>query len=324
MNRIFVGIDISKQRLDWCIRPLGLQGTVASDPAGLTELLQQLAPLADHHPLVVIEATGGFEKPVGAALVQAGIECCIVNPRQVRDFARALGQLAKTDRIDAGVLALFAERIKPEPRPWASEERQQLEAFLARRRQLLDMLVAEQNRLAQSRQPAVSKSVKAHISWLRKRVDQLDRDLDGLIQESPLWRVQENLLRTVPGVGPILSRTLLAELPELGQLSHKQIAGLVGVAPYACDSGAWRGHRRIWGGRAAIRAVLYMATLAAVRHNPLLGAFYRHLCQQGKPKKVALVAAMHKLLTWLNAMAKANAPWNPQSALSPQQPTFTP
>jgi transposase len=231
--------------------------------------------------------------------------------------------LAKTDRVDAAVLALFAERIQPEPRPWASEEREHLEALLSRRRQLLDMLGAEQNRLAQSRQPAVIKNVKAHIAWLHKRIEQLDRDVDELVQASPSWKVQEDLLRSVPGVGPVLSRTLLAELPELGKLSHKQIAGLVGVAPYACDSGAWRGKRRIWGGRADIRAVLYMATLAAVRHNQTLKVFYLRLCGQGKPKKVALVAAMHKLLTWLNAMTRANSPWNPQTTLSPQQPTVT-
>ena len=322
MNRIFVGIDVSKKRLDWFVRPLGLKGSTATDDKGLAELVAQLATYIDVR--VVLEATGGFEKPVGAALAHAGIACSIVNPRQVRDFARAIGQLAKTDRVDAAVLALFAERIQPEPRPWASEEREQLEALLSRRRQLLDMLGAEQNRLAQSRQPAVIKNVKAHIAWLRKRIEQLDGDLDGLVQASPSWKVQEDLLRSVPGVGPVLSRTLLAELPELGKLNHKQIAGLVGVAPYACDSGAWRGKRRIWGGRADIRAVLYMATLVAVRHNQTLKAFYLRLCDQGKPKKVALVAAMHKLLTWLNAMTRANAPWNPQTTLSPQQPTFTP
>ena len=321
MDRIFVGIDVSKNQLDWFVQPLGIQGSVATDETGLAELVAQLSALPDVR--VVLEATGGFEKPVGAALAHAGIPCSIVNPRQVRDFARALGQLAKTDRVDAKVLALFAERIRPEPRPWASAEREQLEALLSRRRQLLEMLGAEQNRLAQSRQPAVIKNVKAHIAWLRKRIEPLDRDLDRLVQASPSWKVQEDLLRSVPGVGPILSRTLLAELPELGQLSHKQIAGLVGVAPYACDSGAWRGKRRIWGGRADLRAVLYMATLAAVRYNPTLAAFYLRLCRQGKPKKVALVAAMHKLLTWLNAMTRANTPWNPQTHPFPQQHTFT-
>jgi len=319
VDKVFVGIDVSQQRLDWCVRPLNLHGSVDADEPGLANLVDRIAAWSG--ALVVLEATGGLERPIVAALAEKGAAVAVVNPRQVRDFARALGQLAKTDRIDAAVLALFAERIQPEPRPWASEERQHLEALLTRRRQLIDMLTAERNRLARTRPSAVRKSLQDHIRWLQRQIQQLDRDLDDQIQASPTWKVQEDLLRSVPGVGPVLSRTLLAGLPELGRLNRKQIAALVGVAPYACDSGRVRGQRRIWGGRATVRAVLYMATLVAVRCNPVLQTFYRRLRDQGKAPKVALVAAMRKLLTCLNAMTRANAPWNPSPTL--QQPTFT-
>jgi transposase len=247
----------------------------------------------------------------------------VVNARRVRDFARAIGQLAKTDRLDADVLALFAERIQPQPRPWESEERDRLEVLLVRRNQLLDMPSAERNRLSRSRGSRVRKSLQDHIAWLHNQLDQLDRDLDREIKASPIWKVQDDLLQSIPGVGPGLSRTLMASLLELGQLNRRQLAALVGVAPFARDSGKCRGGRHILGGRAAIRKVLYMATLAAVKWNPVLKAFYQHLCAKGKPKKVALVAAMRKFLTWLNAMVRSNSSWSsPTFQTSATQPLF--
>jgi transposase len=323
MARVFVGIDVSKDFVDWSALPSRETARVAREDASLAELARLIAGWGD--VLVVLEPTGGYELAVVAALAQVGVECAVVNARQVRDFARATGQLAKTDRIDADTLALFAERIQPTPRSWGSEQRALLEDLLARRRQLLEMLVAERNRMARSRGHQVRKSLKEHIAWLQKQLEQIDHDLDKEIQSSPIWRVQDDLLQSIPGVGPVLSRTLLADLPELGQLNRRQIAALVGVAPFASDSGNRKGQRHIWGGRANIRKVLYMATLVAVRSNPVLVRFYQRLCAEGKPKKVALVAAMRKLLTWLNAMVRHNTPWNPCSPdLSPSQPLYNP
>jgi transposase len=238
----------------------------------------------------------------------------VANPRQVRDFAKATGQLAKTDHVDAQLLALFAERVHPTPRPLPDAALQQLEALMTRRRQLLDMVTSERNRLEHAAAP-IRRDISQHLRWLERRVAAVDRDLDNTIQKSPVWRAKEDLLRTAPGVGPVVSRTLLAELPELGQLNRKQIAALVGVAPFARDSGTRRGKRAVWGGRASVRAVLYMGALVAARRNPVIGAFYLRLVAAGKPKKVALIACMRKLLTILNAMMRTNTRWNHSSQL---------
>lgn len=257
----------------------------------------------------MLEATGGFEHVIVAAVASAGLPVVVANPRQVRDFGRAIGQLAKTDRIDAALLALFAERVRPEPRPLPDAAAQALEAVLTRRRQLLEMLTAERNRLGFARAPQIRRGIQQHIRWLERQLVDVDRDLAHAIQASPVWRATEDLLRSVPGIGPIVSRTLIGELPELGRLSRKQIAALVGVAPLARDSGTLRGKRLIWGGRAAVRAVLYMGALVATRHNPVIRAFYQKLRTAGKPAKVALTACMRKLLVILNAMVRTETPW---------------
>jgi len=308
---IFVGIDVSKDTLDIAVRPSALRWQLANDDAGIRDLVSRLAELSA--TLVVLEATGGYEHPAAAALAGAGAGVVIANPRQIRDFARATGQLAKTDAIDAGILALFAERVRPEPRALPDEARQMLEALVTRRRQVTEMLVAEKNRLGHARRP-VRRGITAHIRWLERQLSDVDRDLDEAIRQSPLWRSQDDLLQSVPGGGPITSRTLLAQLPELGLLDRKEIAALVGVAPLARDSGTLRGRRTIWGGRATVRAVLYMATVAAARCNPLIRIFYQRLRAAGKPAKVALIACMRKLLTILNAMARTHTPWRPAHA----------
>ena len=304
---IVVGIDVARAELVVALRPTPDTWTVANDDAGVVELVRRLRPL--HPTLVVLEATGGYERAVVAALASAALPLVVANPRQVRDFARATGQLAKTDQVDAQVLALFAERIHPEPRPLADPATQALNALVTRRRQLIDMLTAERNRLGQVAAPPVRRDLQRHIRWLERRLTDLDRDLDATIQASPVWRTKENLLQSVPGVGPIVSRTVLGALPELGTLTHKQIAALAGVAPMARDSGRWRGHRRVFGGRATVRAALYMAALVAARHNPSIRGFYQRLVAAGKPNKVALTACMRKLLTILNAMVKSNTAW---------------
>jgi transposase len=303
---VFVGVDVAKTELVTGLRPTGEVWTVSNDETGIQELLQRLRP---HGPvLVVIEATGGYERGVVAALAAAGIPLVVANPRQVRDFARSTGQLAKTDRIDAQVLALFAERVRPEPRPLPDEATRTLTALLARRRQILEMLTAERNRLEHA-VPAVRRDLIQHIRWLERRLRDVDHDLDRTVQSSPIWRAKENLLRSLPGVGPVTSRTLIGSLPELGLLNRKQIAALVGVAPLARDSGSLKGKRLVWGGRAPVRAALYMAALVASRRNPALRAFYARLVAAGKPKKLALTACMRKLLTILNAMVKTNSAW---------------
>ena len=256
----------------------------------------------------MLEATGGFEVDVAGALAAAGLPTAVVNPRQVRDFARATGLLAKTDQLDAQALAHFAEAVRPEPRPLPDAQAQELSALLLRRRQLVDMLTAEKNRvsLAAAR---IRPQIQTHIAWLQQQLADLDRDLGQLIRSSPVWRAKDDLLRSVPGVGPVLATTLVASLPELGTLTRQQIAALVGVAPLNRDSGTWRGRRTVWGGRAHVRAVLYMSTLVAVRHNPALRAFYERLRHAGKLPKVALTACMRKLLTILNAMLKHQTRW---------------
>jgi transposase len=304
----FVGIDVSKKQLDVLVRPTGELWSVTNDEPGIQDLV---AKLAERRPtLVVLEATGGLQVAAVTALALRGVPVAVVNPRQVRDFAKALGRLAKTDAIDAEVLARFAEAVRPEPRPIPTEQAVQLEGLLTRRRQLVEMVTAETNRHSACRVARVRRGIEEHIAWLRKQVTDVDDELDGAIRGSAVWREKDDLLQSVPGVGPVVSRTLLVELPELGQLNRKKIAALVGVAPMNRDSGTRRGHRHIWGGRAAVRGVLYMAALVATRHNPLFKAFYQGLLRRGKLKKVALVACMRKLLTTLNAMARAGTRWS--------------
>jgi transposase len=264
--------------------------------------------------LIVLEATGGYEIAVAAALAAAELPAVIVNPRQVRDFARGVGKLAKTDTIDAAVLAHFAEAVRPAVRPPVDDLAATLHGWLGRRRQLLEMMSAEKQRLLMA-PPAVRRQIQAHVEWLRSQLREINRALDRVLRSSPVWRADEDLLQTVPGVGPVLARTLLGDVPELGRLNRKQIAALVGVAPFNWDSGAHRGTRHIAGGRAPVRAVLYMATVAAVRCNPAIRAFFTHLCAAGKPKKVALTACMRKLLTILNAMMRTRTAWKPALAI---------
>jgi transposase len=306
-DAIFVGIDVSKAHLDLAARPVGLAERLPNDEAGIGQVVARLQPLAP--ALVVLEATGGLEVPLAAALAVAGLAVAVVNPRQVRDFARAVGQLAKTDALDAQLLARFAEVVRPEPRPLPDAEAQNLSALLARRQQVITMLVAEQQRLPTT-SPALRPRVEAHIAWLRQERDALDRELRRQIRASPAWREDDDLLQRVPGIGPVLATTLIAELPELGRLNRKQIAALVGVAPLNCESGILRGRRIIWGGRARVRAALWMGTLVAVQRNPAIRAFYQRLVAAGRPKKVALTAAMHKLLLVLNALLRQRTPWH--------------
>ena len=311
-DRSIVGLDVSKTRLDVAVRPSGESWSVSNDEAGIKLLVKRLKPYPG--ALVVMEATGGFEHAAAAAVSAAGFEAAIVNPRQVRDFGRAVGQLAKTDTIDAELLALFGERVKPKPRPLADADLQVLQALMARRRQVIEMLTMEKNRVSMARTTAVQLSLKRHIEWLEKQLSDVNRELGNAIKQSPIWRAKENLLTSVPGVGRVTSTTCVAHLPELGLLNRKQMAALVGVAPFARDSGSYRGRRVIWGGRAPVRNALYMATLVATRHNPVIREFYARLIQAGKPRKVALVACMRKLLTILNAMVRDDTHWqNPLS-----------
>ena len=305
---VYVGLDVSKHTIDVGVYPSGEAWHVGTTEADLAGLVAQLA--ARGPTLIVLEATGGYEAALVAALVTAGVPVAVVNPRQVRDFARATGPLAKTDVLDARVLALFAARIQPTPRPVPDAALQDLTALVARRRQLVDMLGAERNRLAVAR-PALRRSLRDHIRWLARQLSTVDTDLATQIHQSPIWRAHEDLLRSVPGVGPQTARLLIASLPELGTLTRHQIAALVGVAPLNRDSGQRRGRRATWGGRASVRAGLYMAALVAVRHNVVLRPFYQRLLVAGKPKKLALVAAMRKLLTILNAMLHHQRAWAP-------------
>ena len=306
---VHVGIDVSKATLDVAIEPTHERWQVANDQRGIEQLVERLQHLRPER--VVLEATGGYELPALAALGCAELPAVAVNPRQVRDFAKATGRLAKTDALDASLLAQFAAVVKPALRPLADAATRELAGLLARRRQLVDMRTAESNRLSLAVEP-VRPEIREHLRWLDKRIAQLDRDLHDRLRASPLWREKEDLLRTIPGVGPLLSLTLLAEVPELGSVKHRQLAALVGVAPFNCDSGKWKGTRHIWGGRAAVRAVLYMATCAAVRHNPTVRALYQRLVASGKRKKVALIACMRKLLTICNAVIAHGTAWRYQ------------
>lgn len=309
-----VGIDVAKAALDVALHPSGETWRVSNDEAGIAPLVARLKALAP--TVVVLEASGGLEWPVAAALGTAGLPVAVVNPRQVRDFAKATGRLAKTDRLDALVLARFGEAVRPEPRPLAEETTRAVEALLTRRRQVVDMLTAERNR-RHTAPTVLHAELDEHIAWLRRRVAELDRALGKALQASPLWRARDDLLRSVKGVGPVLSSTLLLNLPELGQLDRKQLAALVGVAPLNRDSGTLRGKRTTWGGRAHVRAALYMGTLVASRFNPAIHAQYQRLLRAGKPKKVALVACMRKLLLILNALLRDGVRWQPTFAPTP-------
>ncbi len=312
--RTYVGIDVAKAKLDVASDPPELTTTTPNTDAGISNLVPQLHALAPER--IVVEATGGYELPVVRALVEAGLPVIVVNPRQVRAFAKATGQLAKTDALDAQLLALFAARVQPPVRPQPDAATTALAALLARRRQVIEMLTAERHRLGRA-PAALRPGIQAHITWLTQQVTTLDDDLTTRIQHSPVWQEQTDLLQSVPGVGPILSRTLVAQLTELGTLTRRQIAALVGVAPLNRDSGTLRGARTCWGGRAPVRTALYMATLVATRCNPVIRHTYQTLCARGKKRKVALVACMRKLLTILNAMLKHRTFWQEQMHATP-------
>jgi transposase len=304
----YAGIDVAKDRLDVVLRPSGEYVESTNDERGIRSVVRLL--LKENVTLVVLEATGGLEQPA-ASLALAGVAVAIVNPRQVRDFAKATGKLAKTDRIDAAVLAHFAEAVRPKPRPLADEHARELSAVVLRRRQILAMTTAEANR-ARTAPKAVRKRIEAHLRWLRKELARLDAELEWVVKKNLVWKERADLLMSVPGVGPTLSATLLAELPELEHLDRRRLAALVGVAPLNRDSGTLRGIRTVWGGRSGVRTTLYMATLCATRHNPAIREFYGRLVVSGKPKKVALTACMRKLLTILAAILRNRTPWQPR------------
>lgn len=309
-----IGIDVAKEHLDLYARPSGATWRVAHTLEQFPALLARLTDLAPER--VVLEASGGLEVLLATHLAAAGLPVVVINPRQARDFAKATGQLAKTDQVDARVLAHFGEALQPPVRPLPDAETRALEAVLTRRRQLVDMLVAEKNRhAALAHQPELQKDVAEHLTWLKQRIAKLDDDLKTKLEQSPVFCKNDRLLQSVPSIGEVTARTLLACLPELGQLTHKQIGALVGVVPYTRQSGQWQGAARIRGGRREVRTVLYMATLSALRCNPTIKAFYQHLLAQGKKKKVALTACMHKLLTILNAIIRHQEEWKtPQTS----------
>jgi transposase len=302
-----VGIDVSKDRLDVHLRPSGEAFAVARDGKGLENLVERLAAL--DVSLIVLEATGGFETTVAAALAGVGLPLAVVNPRQIRDFARALGKLAKTDAIDAEVIALFAEKIRPEARTVATQDAQRLGELVARRRQVVEMIGMEANRRRRAADKRLVKKIDRHVAFLEKELTDVDADIDAGVRASPAWRETEDLLTSVPGVGPVTARTLIAELPELGGLDRRKLAALVGVAPFNRDSGTWRGHRMIGGGRTSVRNVLYMAALVATRCNPVIKDTYQRLVQRGRPKKVAIIACLRQLLTILNAIIRTKKEW---------------
>ncbi len=307
----FVGIDVSKDRLDVAVLPSGESWSISNEDEAIQSLVKRIRSLKPE--LIVLEATGKLELPLVGALAAKGLTVAVVNPRQVREFARASGILAKTDRIDAQVLARFGERMRPEVRPLKDKETRELTALMTRRRQLVAMLVAEKSRLAAAPQ-VVRKDIKTNIAWLEKKLGKMNDHLADKIKNSPVWYEKDALLQSAPGVGAVLSTSLLADLPELGTLNRRQIAALVGVAPFNRDSGAFRGRRSVWGGRGQLRSALYMATLAATRSNPMIRSFYQRLREGGKPHKVALTACMRKLLITLNAILKTQTPWHPNYA----------
>jgi len=310
-TEVHVGIDVSKASLDVGVHQTGAFCSLRNNPAGIRSLVARLRRLQPQ--LVLLEASGGYERRLLDALAAAGLPAALVNPRQLRDFARATGILAKTDKIDALVLARFAATVRPELRRLSDARERDLSALQARRRQLIEMLTAEKNRLEKA-SPRVAREIRGHIRHLDRRLEALDKELQDLVRSSPDWRLKAHLLRSVPGIGPVLAGTILADLPELGTLNRKQIAALVGVAPLNRDSGVLRGKRSVWGGRSHVRAALYMNALVASRFNPIIKVFYQRLCALGKPKKVALVACMRKLLTILNSMLRNQTSWNPTHA----------
>ena len=303
----YVGIDVAKAQVDVAVRPTDDRWEVPHDEAGVRQLVSRLKALEP--VMVLLESSGGLELPLVAALATEEVPVVVVNPRQVRDFARATGKLAKTDSLDAAVLAHFADAVRPAVRPLRDAETQVLGSLVARRHQVITMLVSEKNRLSSAATVAVRPRIKAHIAWLERELDDLDKGLRQTLRQSPVWREKDDLLRTVPGVGEQLSLTLLAYLPELGTLDRRQVAALVGVAPFNRDSGAMRGKRTVWGGRARVRAALYMGALVGSRFNPVIRDFYQRLLAAGKPKKLALTACMRKLLVILNSMLKHRSPW---------------
>jgi transposase len=307
MEQVFVGIDVSKDRLDVHVRPSGEAFGVTRDGKGLEELTARLA--ARPPTLVAVEATGGFEIVVAAAIAGAGLALAVVNPAQIRHFAQAVGKRAKTDPLDAEMIARFAEAVRPEPRPIADEAMRLFAELVARRRQIIEMIVAERQRERRVSSKAIRKSLARHITVLEKELVEIDKDIGTLVRGSPVWRESEDLLVTVPGIKNTIARTLLAELPELGRLDRREIASLAGLAPYTRQSGQWKGKSLIGGGRAAARTALFMAALSASRHNAVLKVFYQRLLAAGKPKMVALVAVARKLLTILNAMLRDRTPW---------------
>lgn len=308
----FTGIDVSKSTLDVCIEPLGQTLHVAYDEAGVRQIVSRLKEV--HPTLIVIEATGGLEVHIATELAGKGLPVAVINPRQARDFAKATGQLAKTDQVDAAVLAAFAKAIRPQARPLKDADTRDLDDLVSRRRQLIDMRVQETLRLGTAASKPLEKSLNRHIAWLDKRITEVDADLTRRLRKSDVWRTKDDLLRGIPGVGAVTTLTMLAKCPELGTLNRRAIAGLAGVAPLANDSGKHRGKRYIWGGRADVRAVLYMATVSAIRCNDTIKAFAERLKKAGKPPKVVIVACMRKLLTIMNSMLKNNTPWNPKIA----------
>jgi transposase len=307
MGQIFVGIDVAKAAVEVCVRPTGEAFAVPRDEVGLARLVERLRAWGP--ALVVLEATGGYEASVAAALAEGGLAVVVVNPRHARDFARSTGTLAKTDRVDARLLAHFADAVRPPVRPLPTAAADELGALVARRRQLVDMIRAEKTRVQQARSREVQRRITAHLQWLERELAGIDDDTRRLIRSTPVWRETDEVVRSAPGIGEVTASTLIADLPELGHLDRRRIAALVGVAPMNRDSGAWRGHRMITGGRPQIRQHLYMATLTAITHNAAIRGFYHRLVAGGRPKKVALVAAMRKLLTILNAMVRDRRQW---------------
>jgi transposase len=307
---IFVGIDISKKHLDISVRPTGQKWRMNNNDTDISALAEKLKALAPK--LIVLEATGGLEMPLANTLFAEALPVVVVNPRQIRDFAKATGRLAKTDSIDADVLAHFAEAVKPTPTQLPDEEVQKLKAQIKRRKQIVDMITEETNRL-KSAPSYMHEDIKKHIDWLKKELKNIDKLLSKNIKLNHIWKKKDDIFQSVPGIGSVVSTTLIACLPELGTLTNKQISALVGVAPFNCDSGKMRGKRRIWGGRADVRSVLYMAVISAIRWNPIIKAFYNRLIEAGKAVKVALTACMHKLIIILNAMAKSGTAWQPIS-----------
>lgn len=309
--QFFVGIDVSKAQLDICVLPTGETFVVSNDKAGIAELSARLTPMLPER--VVMEATGGYETEAAVTLFLGGLKVCVVNPRQVRNFARADGQLAKTDRLDAAVIAKFGERMRPELRTIADEDLREIDALVTRRRQVVQMITAEKNRKGMAA-PALHPRIQAHIDWMEQETAMIEEDLEKAIQQSPIWQQKVEICTSMPGIGRKTAYSLVAELPELGVLGNKKISALIGAAPFPNDSGGFRGARSIRGGRTTVRCALYMATLSAIRWNPVLKAQYENLRARGKPFKVAMIACLRRLVVILNTMARTNTPWNPAFA----------